>query len=334
VAVGQPERSSSSSSNVSEEEGKARTPDVEVPPDDQVEDPARLALIAKVEEIAPGKENRDVRRAILDAVPGLLKTARLAGSPSPFDHVRMAIEKAASNPKRRDTIEGLARGILRNWVDEGLPAIHAPEPPGKPKPPPDTAAEAEGARSRRRAELAAEALRDRWNKLPVDDPERRSIGAEVDRVHPELAEIKPDCARKAARHILCVELLGRREQSAGSPRPVAVEPVKILAIEPPPVATKPPVSSLASAVDRHRAATRGLSDPTPPPSVDEAEARELARNRQLAMMEARSRTTRVEPSPSPVVEPAPIRAAPIEPPPARPSIFRRVRTLVASLGIL
>ena len=113
VAVGDAERSSSSSSSkVSEEEGKARTPDVEVPheapephqDDDQgepdgddrvprpptraeaegpVEDPARRALIARVDEIADG--NLEVRRALLDAVPDLLKRAKMARSASPLD---------------------------------------------------------------------------------------------------------------------------------------------------------------------------------------------------------------------------------------------------------
>jgi hypothetical protein len=334
------------------------------PPSDE-DDASRQDLIASIEEVARGEP--EVRRALLDAVRDMLKTAKLAGSPSPYDHVRMAIAKADANPKRRGTIESLARGILRNWVDEGFPAIHAPEPPGKPKPRPDPAAEIKASVERRRAALAAEAearaLKARWDSLP--GPEREAIESKVDREYPELAEI-PDGLRKVARRNQCLEILGRREPPPGSPRavepvpvpasiistppvvarvelPSVVEPAPIRESKPSQVAPEPLADSLASILDRYRPATRGLSDPTPPPSTARADATEATRAKLLAQLQA-GRAARIQPPP--VVEPAPIRAVEVDPPPvevdpppkaevqARPGVFRQIKAFVANFGIL
>jgi hypothetical protein len=153
--------------------------------DDQADDPGRAALIAKIDEVAPGPDNREVRRALGDAARDMLKTARLAGSSSPFDHVRMAIEKAAASPKRRDTIESLARGILKNWAREGLPAVVAPEPPGRAKPivASDRAAEYRAEAKRVAAEKAA--VKARWDARP--EAERAAIEARVRADNPVLA---------------------------------------------------------------------------------------------------------------------------------------------------
>jgi hypothetical protein len=147
---------------------------------------ARASLIASIDRIAPEAENPEVRRPLLYASRDMLKTAELAGSPSRFDHVRMAIEKAAESPKRRDTIESFARGVLNNWAREGFPAINAPVPPGRPKPPPDLDAERLAYVERRRADEAVEARkqaqRDRWDRLSEADKD--ALWAEFERENP------------------------------------------------------------------------------------------------------------------------------------------------------
>lgn len=156
-------------------------------------DLGRAALIAKVEELAPGPENREVRRAIYDAVPGLLKTAKLAGSATASDHVRMALEKASGSRKRRDTIESLARGIVKNWAEEGFPAVATPPPPARAKPPADIEADIRAAVERRQAEVREEAERRarqaRWESL--SGPERSEIVAEFERSEAGPAERVP-----------------------------------------------------------------------------------------------------------------------------------------------
>jgi hypothetical protein len=190
---------SSSSSSQSLESGagqEATGPDPGQPVaelgDDQVgseaggDDLGRAALVAKIEEIAPGPENREIRRALRDAARDLLKTAKLAGSSSPFDHVRMAFEKAVANPRRRDTPESLARGIMRNWAREGLPAIVAPKPPGLAKSRPDPEADRVAAVERRRSEARADAeardRRERWELLP--EPAKEAAWTEFERANP------------------------------------------------------------------------------------------------------------------------------------------------------
>ena len=312
---------------VSGEEGEARTPDDPVPrQDDDQGDPARLALIARVQEIAPGEARQGERQAILDAIPAMLKTAKLARSPSPspFDHVRMAIEKAASSPKRRDTIEGLARGILRNWVDEGFPAIVAAEPPGKPKPPPDTEAEARASAERRRAELAAEAgraaeLAEKEARFEaLTGPQREQVVARARAMAPGSRLSKLLCYA-AMDETPPAEVVAELEPDRPSPPPA---PIRAVEVGPPPVAAEPPSGSLAPAVDRAWSRIQGSSGPTPPPAAARADAAEVAR-RYLAQLDARKPAARVEP-------PRPVEAGP---PTARPSVLRRV-IAVASFGIL
>jgi hypothetical protein len=170
----------SSSSSRSPEGGEGR-------PDSGADgDSDRAVLVARVEEITPGPGNAEVRRAICDALQWMLATARLGGSPSPADHVRIAIEKAAASPARRESIESYAKGTMRNWAREGFPAIVAPEPPGRPKPAPDPEADRRAAVERRNAALAAEArdrsARDRWEALP--EPAREAFRAEFERTVP------------------------------------------------------------------------------------------------------------------------------------------------------
>ena len=108
------------------------------------------------------------------------------GSRSPFDHVRMAIEKAAASSKRRDSIESFARGALKNWVREGFPAINAPSAPGLAKPHPnpeaDRLAAVEKRRAEAQAEAAANALKARWEAIPQTTKERAF--AEFERENP------------------------------------------------------------------------------------------------------------------------------------------------------
>jgi hypothetical protein len=188
-----------------------------VEPDAGAVDPARKALIAKVEEIVPGSDNREVRRAIYDAVPAMLKTANLAESSSPLDHVRMAIEKAARSPSRRDSIESFARGVVRNWVDEGFPAVVAPEPPGKPKPRPDPEADRLAAVERRRAEARAEAeardRRERWESLP--EPVKEAASAEFERANPRPADRTLAKLWEVQRRAWCLERMDQIAASIG-----------------------------------------------------------------------------------------------------------------------
>ena len=158
-----------------------------VEPAPVIVDPARAALDARIEAIAPGDENCEVRRALEDASHDMLKTAKLGGSSSPIDHVRMAIDKAATNPKRRDTIESLARGILRNWVKEGFPAVIAPDAPACRQPAPDLEALRGAAIEKRRADDQAEAnelaLKARWDSLPQATKDAKE--AEFERADPQ-----------------------------------------------------------------------------------------------------------------------------------------------------
>jgi len=143
-------------------------PIAETPTFAVIDEAPRDALVATIREIAPEGEAREV---LIDASHDLLKTARLAGSRSPFDHVRMAISKAASSTKRRDTIESLARGIMRNWAKESFPAIVAPAAPGLAQPRLDLEAERRIAVEKRRAAETAnadhDALKARWESLPL-----------------------------------------------------------------------------------------------------------------------------------------------------------------------
>ena len=173
--------------------------------DDQAgaEDPSRAALASRIRELTPGPENEEVRRALMDSARDLLKTARVGRSPSPFDHVCLAIEKAAGNPDRRDSIESLARGILKNWAREGWPAVNAPAPPGlarraaTPDHPPVLEAYAV---ERRSVEAADAAPKARWEALPA--AEREAIRAEVAAENPGLARwpnmLEPLCLARLA----------------------------------------------------------------------------------------------------------------------------------------
>lgn len=175
----------------------------------------RSELIAAIEEIAPGPDNREVRRAIQDAARDLIKTAKLAGSSSPFDHVRMAFSEAAANPKRRKSIESLARGIVRNWATEGFPAIVAPEPPGRPKPRPDPEADRRAAVEKRRAdartEAEAEARKARWEAL--DEPAKDRIRAEFEAENPGLTDGVPMKFREFQKLHWCLERMDRTDPS-------------------------------------------------------------------------------------------------------------------------
>jgi hypothetical protein len=294
--------------------------------------------------------NAELVALVIEIVALLAGTRPAEGTTfDPYEQIRLALEGAVDVEAagHLDVPIGVyARGTIRNRIKStGFIPLQDPAIKAKAKAGPNLAELARLAAEQKRIEgekaarIEAEkaALEGRWNSLT--DFRREAIESQVRAENPTLARFKPLI------HAKCLERMDDPSPAADDPpASEVVAPIEPTAVEILPVVVAAPI--------HHRACKASVETSPVDPDAARIEAREAARVRQLAVIEARGQARRVEP-PSVVegivqeperrggdavqetgqesgldVAPEPIEAK------SRPGVLGRLKQLVGTLALM